>query len=82
MTTTDGIPIRADIEFDDFLNKLLAERVVRGVDRNLNSKRRMTKAVARLANKSVDFRESLIISPLEDDRKFRRFNNKIKRIIK
>ena len=64
--------LRIDKELEDVFKDIARERVVRGIDRQTEHPRRLSKAVARLIKRDLDFQEKMIQSHLEDDRKFRR----------
>ena len=66
-----GTPMRVDDEFEVAINKIIGERIVRGIDKRAESGRRMTKAIARMINRQPVLKETLILSELEDDRKFK-----------
>ena len=63
---------RQDIELENLFKYTRNERIRRNIDNEPISFRRWSKAVARLIDKNMDLKETLIKSALEDDRKFRR----------
>lgn len=65
-------PIRIDRELEDLFKDIARERVKRDIDVETIKPRRLSKAMARMIKRDIGLRETLIQSPLEDDRKFRR----------
>jgi hypothetical protein len=63
---------RMDEEFNILLNEISRERVVRGIDNKTQTPRRLSKAFARMVQKDLNLKETLIKSPLDDDRRYRR----------
>jgi hypothetical protein len=64
--------LRVDKEFQDTMEKIRAERVVRGTDKRTESPRRITKMLSRMINADVILRNNLINVQMENDRKFKR----------
>jgi len=62
--------LRVDREFQDTMEKIRAERVVRGTDKRTESPRRITKMLSRMINADNILRNNLINVELENDRKF------------
>jgi hypothetical protein len=64
-------PLRVDNELRELIRKVKIERVNLGTDDVMKSDRRITKAIARLSVKDINFYNNLIKSPLDDDTKRR-----------
>lgn len=62
--------LRVDREFQDTMEKIRAERVVRGTDKRTESPRRITKMLSRMINADNILRNNLINVEMENDRKF------------
>lgn len=62
---------RCDISFIEVMEKISIERVKSGVDKQTESFRRLTKAVANLISTDDDIRKRIINAYLENDRKIR-----------
>ena len=66
-------PLRVDEEMLNLIKDIKIERIKFGTDANkIQSDRRLTKALARLIKQNADMYNTLIKSPLEDDRNYSR----------
>jgi len=63
--------LRVDKEFQDTMEKIRAERVIRGTDKRTESPRRITKMLSRMINADMTLRNALVNVELENDRKFK-----------
>lgn len=70
--------LRVDKEFQDMIEHVRAERVVKGIDRKTESPRRISKVLAKMVNSDALLRNTLINVPLENDREFRGRKLKLK----
>lgn len=65
-------PVRIDKELEEVFKEIAKERIKRDIDNEMIKPRRLSKAFARIVKRDIGLRETLILSHLEDDRKFRR----------
>jgi hypothetical protein len=64
--------LRVDREFQDMIEHIRAERVIRGTDKRSESPRRISKVIAKMVNTDAILRNTLVNVELENDRKFTR----------
>ena len=65
-------PVRIDEELEKMFRDIARERVKRDIDKETIHPRRLSKAFARMIERDINLKETLIKSPLDDDRQFRR----------